>query len=63
MRGLISEGMEDGSIARADIRLTAFTFAGALNWPARWHRPDGDESAPAVAAQMVDILTQGLAPR
>jgi len=53
----------DGSIEANDIRLTAFTIAGALNWPARWHRADGPDSADAVASQMVDILTKGLAPR
>lgn len=63
MRGLISEGIADGSIAPVDVRLTAFTLAGALNWPARWHRSDGETSIEAVAAQMVDILTNGLAPR
>jgi AcrR family transcriptional regulator len=63
MRALIAEGVADGSIAPGDVRLTAFTLAGALNWPARWHRPDGPQQADAVAVHMVDILTKGLAPR
>ena len=63
MRGLITEGQADGSIAPLDVRLTAFTLAGALNWTARWHRPDGDKSAKEVAADMVDILTSGLSPQ
>ena len=63
MRGFIEEGMADGSIACADPKLLAFTLAGALNWPARWHVPGGKLSAEAIAAQMVDILTAGLAPR
>lgn len=63
MRALVAEGVEDGSIATDDARLTAFTLAGALNWPARWHRPESDESAEDVAREMVDILTRGLAPR
>lgn len=63
MRALITESIADGSIAPVDVKLTAFTLAGALNWPARWHRDDGAISSKMVAAQMVDILIQGLAPR
>jgi hypothetical protein len=63
LRAMISDGVADGSIEAPDIRLTAFTLAGALNWPARWHRADGDMDADAVAAQMVEILINGLAPR
>jgi AcrR family transcriptional regulator len=64
LRAMISDGVADGSIEATDIRLTAFTLAGALNWPARWHRADGGGlSSDAVASQMVDILTNGLAPR
>jgi AcrR family transcriptional regulator len=63
MRALIAEGIEDGSIAPVDVRLTAFTLAGALNWPARWYDPAGPESPATVAAGMIALLTQGLAPR
>lgn len=63
MRGLITEGVADGSIVATDVRLTAFTMAGALSWSGRWFRTDGTSSAEEVAAQMVDILTAGLAPR
>jgi AcrR family transcriptional regulator len=63
MRSLIKEAVEDGSIGDVDVQLTAFTLAGALNWPARWYNPNGPRRAEDVAAEMVDILTQGLAPR
>lgn len=63
MRGLIAEGVADGSVVAADVRLTAFTMAGALSWSGRWFRADGASSAEEVAVQMVDILTAGLAPR
>lgn len=63
MQALLSEGVADGSIAPLDVRLTAYTLAGALNWPARWYRTDSSMSAEAVSAQMVDILVHGLAPR
>lgn len=64
MRALIREAMDDGSIATGDVKMTAFTLAGALNWPARWYDPDkGTKNPQDVAAAMVDILTAGLAPR
>lgn len=63
LRSMIAEGMEDGSVARGDVRMLAFTLAGALNWPARWHDPAGKQSAQSLAAAMVDILTAGLTPR
>lgn len=63
MRDLIAEGIADGSIAPLDVKMTAFTLAGALNWPARWYEPTGESSAEAVASNMVDILIHGLAPR
>lgn len=63
MRALIEDGVADGSINAKDIRLTAFTLAGALNWPARWFRADGPEKAEDVAAMMVEILCDGVKPR
>lgn len=63
MRALVAEGQADGSIGPGDPRMIAFTAAGALNWTARWHRPDGDKSAAAVAEEMVDILIAGIAAR
>ncbi|MBB6427206.1 TetR/AcrR family transcriptional regulator [Sphingopyxis sp. JAI128] len=63
MRSLIEEAVGDGSIETTDVKLLAFTLAGALNWPARWHRPDGPLTAEAISATMVDLLTAGIAPR
>jgi AcrR family transcriptional regulator len=63
MRRLIEEAVADGSIEVGDVRLTAFAFAGALNWPARWHRPDGSLSANEIAHRLVDVLLSGVLPR
>jgi AcrR family transcriptional regulator len=63
MRLLIAEGIADGSIAPADVKLVAFALAGALNWPARWYKSDGDHSRESVADIMIDFLTMGLKPR
>jgi AcrR family transcriptional regulator len=63
MRALIEEGIADGSIAAVDPRMLAFTLAGALNWPARWHQVDGAKSMRAIAREMVALLSAGFAPR
>lgn len=63
IRALIEEAVADGSIAPVDVKMAAFTLAGALNWPARWHDPEGELSAEAVARMLVDILAKGLDPR
>ncbi len=63
MRNLISDAVADGSIDPTDVKILAFTLAGALNWPARWHRPDGVLSSQEISTAMVDVLTKGLAPR
>jgi hypothetical protein len=60
---LISEGIEDGSIAPLDVKMTAFAIAGALNWPARWHDSAGENTSEDIARSLVDILILGLAPR
>ena len=63
MRELIQEAISDGSIAQVDPQYLAFTLAGALNWSAQWHNPDGLQSPSEVAEQLVDILAQGFLPR
>lgn len=63
MRGLITEAIADGSIAPVDVKIAAFTLAGALNWPARWYDAKGAMPGDAIARSMVDFLIAGLAPR
>ena len=62
MRNLIEEAVADGSMAPIDVRLAAFTLAGALNWAARWHDPEGPQSPDQIAVAMVDMLMGGMAP-
>jgi AcrR family transcriptional regulator len=62
IRSLIEEGVEDGSIAPCDVKLTGFAITGALNWIAKWYTPGGARSAEDVAASMTSLL-QGLLTR
>jgi AcrR family transcriptional regulator len=60
LRELIQDAIDDRSMAAGDVRIIAFTLAGALNWPARWFRRDGPDDAEQVAKQMVDLLMNGI---
>ncbi len=63
LRELIAVGIADGSVAPTDVRLAAFTLAGAINWTATWFDESGPMSADAMMAEMVGILLRGLRPR
>ncbi|MET0372114.1 MAG: TetR/AcrR family transcriptional regulator [Sphingobium sp.] len=60
MRRMIEEAVADGSASVADTRMAAFAIAGALNWPARWYRPEGPQTAEEVADGLVEFLCAGL---
>jgi AcrR family transcriptional regulator len=62
IRVLIQEGVDDGSIAPCDVKLTGFAITGALNWIAKWYTPNGTQTAEEVAVAMTTLL-QGLLPR
>ena len=63
LRGMIEDAVEDGSARAIDVRVTANAFAGALNWPARWYRPEGTLAPTDMAAALVDILIAGVENR
>ncbi len=63
MRGLIADAVADGSIAPVDVKLAAFTLAGALNWPGRWYDPKGALTPAQISEAMVKVLMGGLDPR
>ena len=63
LRSFIEEGIKDGTIRSCDVKLTAFSIAGAVNSLALWFEPGGDLTAEQVAAGFTKILTEGVANR
>lgn len=63
IRRLLRAGIDEGSVAPCDPKLTAFAVAGALNWIAHWYRADQPMSAADVADAFVAFFEHGLAPR
>ena len=63
LRSFIQEGISDGTIRPCDVKITAFSIAGAVNSLAHWFKPDADLSAQEVAAAFAKTLTEGIANR
>jgi AcrR family transcriptional regulator len=62
-RRYIKDGIDDGSIAPCDIKLSAFAIAGSLNWIGHWYQPGGPLPAEDIAAEFAIRLTEGLAAK
>ena len=63
IRGLIQDGIADGSITRCDPKITAFALAGAMNWIAHWHRADAELTPEQIADRFLSTFVNGLKPR
>ncbi len=62
IRALVADGVERGEFAPCDPALVTRAILGAMNWTARWYRPDGPQPVGEVAAALADYLARGLAP-
>jgi AcrR family transcriptional regulator len=63
IRRLLREGVKDGSVQPCDVKMTAFAFAGALNWIAHWYRANQGLTAAQIADAFVTVFEEGLRPR
>lgn len=61
LRSLVAQGIEDGSIAPCDPKLTAFIIVGAQNWVGRWYRAGGEWSREQIAQQYAGMMRRMLA--
>lgn len=62
-RKLIRDGIRDGTIRAVDPKLTVFFFMGAINWMARWFRPEGNLTGEEIARHFVDFLKESIRSR
>lgn len=63
LRELIQEGIQDGSIAEVDPKLSSLIILGAINWIPVWFSPTGSLTAAQVADGVVKLFLTGLMPR
>lgn len=60
VRGILAQGMKDGSFRRADLHVATLGVLGMLNWAHRWFRPGGRMTADAIADVFADLMLKGL---
>jgi TetR/AcrR family transcriptional regulator len=60
VRGIVADGVRRGAFGPCDSTLVTRALLGALNWTARWYRPDGPEPPAVVADTFADYLVGGL---
>lgn len=60
VRRIVEDGMQRGEFARGDAALVTRAMLGAVNWTARWYRPDGKQSVDEIADGLAAYLVKGL---
>ena len=61
VRAIVAAGVKSRAFARCDAALVTRAMLGAVNWTARWYRPDGPQGADEIADALSDYLVKGLA--
>ena len=62
-RRLVAAGVEEGSLAPCDPKMTAFVISGALSWIGRWYQPEGEYTPEQIADQCIATLCHGVLRR
>ena len=62
IRGLIREGIADGSIRECDAKMAAFALAGSLNGIGHWYRAGEALTAAEIATRFIELFERGLEP-
>ena len=60
LRDIVSDGVATGELREVDPKITVFAILGAINWIARWYRPEGRAHAPELGQQFADHMLGGL---
>ena len=60
LRRIIQEGIDAGEFRDTDPKTAVFAILGAINWIARWYRPQGSLHAPELGEGFADHLVGGL---
>jgi TetR/AcrR family transcriptional regulator len=60
LRRIIDQGIEDGEFREVDAKIAVFAVLGAINWIARWYRPEGAIHAPELGREFAEHLVGGL---
>src|SRR5438445_10563537 len=61
VRSLVADGMKRGEFAQTDPSLVTRAMLGAVNWTARWYRPDATQARAEIADSHPESPVRGLA--
>jgi AcrR family transcriptional regulator len=60
VRRIVTQGVRTRAFAPCDAVLVTRALLGAVNWTARWYRPEGEQRPAAVADAFAAYLVRGL---
>ena len=60
VRALVAAGMRARALRSGDPTIVTRAFLGALNWTARWFKPEGPGSPLQIATEVADYAVAGL---
>ena len=63
VRRIIDHGIRQREFRAMNSKVTVFVILGAINWIARWYRPEGALHAAELGQQYADHLVRGMARR
>ena len=61
VRRIVADGVHSGAFVPCEPALVTRALLGAVNWTARWYRPDGGQPAAVIADAYAAYLVRGLA--
>lgn len=62
LRGIITDGVRDGSFVAEDIKLATMFVLGSLNWTLIWYRPRGGKSVEKITEAFANQTLASLGP-
>jgi TetR/AcrR family transcriptional regulator len=60
LRGLVRDGIADGSVAPCDPKLAIFVILGAMNWVPKWFKPSGAWKPEQLTRALSDIFDRAI---
>lgn len=60
LRRMITDGIAAGEFRKVEPKIAVFAILGAINWIARWYRPEGTIHAAELGEQFAEHLVGGL---
>ncbi len=60
LRGLVSDGIREGTFADVDEKFATLLILSSINWIYQWYHPDGPMSPEEIARRLTGLLFNGL---